>query len=111
MDELKNQNQVEALMGPDSGSVVIAESLTDEPIRLFKLNTEAHPKLAAPFHIRALPTTLLIHNGEIMDVVVGSMNHARIAKKAQWLMSKARGEGFFDRLLGRKKEESPASEG
>jgi thioredoxin len=124
MKELKNQKDVEDLMGPESGSVVIdfwapwcgpckamaphfeavAETLSGENIRFFKLNTESHPQLAAPFHIRALPTTLLIHNGEIMDVVVGAMNKARIEKKAQWLLSRARGEGFFDRLLGRKKE-------
>lgn len=81
----------------------VAEHYADDPIEFFKLDTEAHPKLAASFGVRSLPTVVLAHQGEILDVVIGAQNGQALSKKADWVLSKARGEGFFDRLLGRKK--------
>ena len=45
-------------------------------------------------------------DGEIVDVVVGAMPHDRLSAKVEWLLSKARGEGFFARIFGRKKAPS-----
>jgi thioredoxin 2 len=80
-----------------------AEHLADDPIEFYKLDTEAHPDLAASFGVRSLPTIVMVNQGEIVDVIIGAQNGQQLLKKAEWLMSKARGEGFFDRLFGRKK--------
>lgn len=82
----------------------VAEHLADEPIEFYKLDTEAHPDLAASFGVRSLPTIVMVNKGEILDVLIGTKSGQELSKKAEWLMSKARGEGFFDRLLGRKKK-------
>ena len=88
-------------MGPHFDAV--AEAFKDEPIEFYKLNTEKHPDLAASFHVRSLPTLVLIHDGKIIDALIGSKDGQTLAKKADWLLSKARGDGFFDRLFGKKK--------
>ncbi len=82
----------------------VAEHLADEPIEFFKLDTETHPDLAASFGVRSLPTVVMVDKGQIVDVLIGAKSGQQLADKAEWLMSKARGEGFFDRLLGRKKK-------
>ncbi len=74
-----------------------------EGITFYKLNTEAHPELARAFKVRALPTILFIHNGEILDAHIGMIQYQGLCKKVERLLSKARGEGFWDRLMGRKK--------
>ena len=80
----------------------VAQTYEGQPVRFFKVNTEAHPELAAPFHVRALPTTAFVMNGEIVDVAVGALDAARLTRKVEWLMSKARGESWWTRLTGRK---------
>jgi thiol-disulfide isomerase/thioredoxin len=119
-EELKTQKQVEDLMQPGGGTAIIdfwspscgpcmamapeydlvSEEMSEEPIRFLKLNTAQFPKLAAPFRIRAVPTILFVHDGEILDVRVGAMNGPALVKKAKWLLSKARGEGLISRLFG-----------
>jgi hypothetical protein len=42
---------------------------------------------------------LFVHNGEILDVRVGALPGAALAKKAQWLLKKSRGESFLSRLF------------
>lgn len=126
-EELKSIGEVEQLMSAEGGAAIIdfwsptcgpclamapdldalAEALQGEPIRIVKINTASHPQLAQPFHIRAVPTLLFVNNGEIVDVRVGALRGPDLMKKAQWLLSKARGEGFFTRLFGGKK---PAKE-
>lgn len=131
-EELKTVREVEKLMGPEGGAAIIdfwsptcgpclamapdfdavSEAMKDEPIRLVKINTAAQAQLARPFNVRSVPTLLFINNGEILDVRVGSLPGADLAKKAEWLLSKARGEGFFSRLFGGKKsntESTPAN--
>lgn len=121
--DLTTEQAVDAMMQPEAGSAVIdfwapwcgpcramaphfeavARDYEGEPIRFFKINTEAHPNLGAAFHVRALPTLMFIHNGEIVDVRVGATHAQAIADGVDTLLSKARGEGFFHRLLGKHK--------
>ncbi|MCA9553944.1 MAG: thioredoxin family protein [Myxococcales bacterium] len=69
-------------------------------------NRVAHPELAEPFHVRALPTTAFVMDGQIMDVAVGAMDGARLTKKVEWLLSKSRGESWWTRLTGKKAAEA-----
>lgn len=120
--ELTSIPAVEAAMKPDAGLVVIdfwapwcapcramapqfqaaAEHYASEPVSFFKLDTEAHPHLAEPFHVRSLPTTVFALNGEIVDVVVGAMDAGRISKKVDGWLAKARGESLWTRLFNKK---------
>ncbi len=120
--DLTSQEEVEAFMGPEGGPVLIdfwgptcgpckcmaphfeaaARAYEDEPIQFFKVNTKEQPRISAAFNIRSIPTVLLIHNGEILDAYVGKMQADKLAKGAEWLMSKARGEGFLSRLFSRR---------
>jgi thioredoxin len=85
-------------MGPHFEAV--AKEFASEPVRFAKVDTEAHPELGAAFNVQAIPTLLFIHNGEVLDVNVGALDAVRLRKKVDWLLSKARGEGFFTRLVG-----------
>ncbi len=78
----------------------LSDELAEEPIRFVRINTAAQAELAQPFHIHSVPTLLFVHDGEILDVRVGALPGPALAKKAQWLLRKARGEGFFSRLFG-----------
>ena len=80
----------------------VARELADEPIRFVRINTAAQAQLARPFNIHAVPTLLFVHNGEILDVRVGALAGPALAKKAQWLLRKSRGEGLLSGLFGRK---------
>lgn len=86
------------MMGPAFDAV--AEEYTDQELDFFKLNTEDHGNLASRFNIRSIPTLILVDNGEILDVIVGAQSHRQIQKRAKWLLSKSRGEGFLSRLFG-----------
>jgi thiol-disulfide isomerase/thioredoxin len=119
-EELKTRDELEALMSDGGGAAIldfwsptcgpckamapafdaIAEKLADEPIRFVRINTAAHPQLAQPFRIHAVPTLLFVNDGEILDVRVGALSGPALAKKAEWLLRKSRGEGFFSRLFG-----------
>jgi len=121
--ELTTEKAVDALMQPDGGSAVIdfwapwcgpcramaphfeavATEYADEPVQFFKVNTEAHPSLGAAFQVRALPTLLFVHNGEIVDSRIGATNAQVIADGVDVMLSKVRGEGFFHRLMGKHK--------
>ena len=82
----------------------VAEEYADQPIEFYKINTEEHPELSQPFNVRSLPTVVIASDGQILDALIGAQDARTLAKKTEWALSKARGEGFFDRLLGRKKE-------
>ncbi|MEC9396250.1 MAG: thioredoxin [Myxococcota bacterium] len=82
----------------------VAKEYADEPVQFYKLDTENYPELAAAFHVRSLPTVMVVHDGQILDVIIGAKDSHALAKKADWVLSKARGEGFFERLFGRKKK-------
>jgi thioredoxin len=80
----------------------VAAELAEEQIRFVRINTAAQAELARPFNIQAVPTLLFVHNGEILDVRVGALTGSALAKKAQWLLKKSRGEGLFSRFFGAK---------
>ena len=119
-EELTSMRQLEELMQEGGGTAMIdfwapwcgpckmmapkyeqvAEEYADEEIAFYKINTQQNPKLSEPFHIQSIPTLVLVHDGEILDTLIGAQGSAQLAKRADWLLSKARGEGFFQRLFG-----------
>jgi thioredoxin 1 len=126
--DLVHPDAADALMSPDGGAAIldfwapwcapcramaphfeaVAARHAGGPVKFLKVNTEAHPELGEAFHVRSLPTLLLVHNGEILDVAVGAMDAARLEKKVAWLASRARGDSLWDRLLGRPRKDPAA---
>jgi len=119
-EELKTLSELDNLMSEDGGAAIldfwsptcgpckamapsfeaVANELAEEPIRFIRINTASQAQLAQPFNIHAVPTLLFVNNGEILDIRVGALSGPALAKKAQWLLRKARGEGFFSKLFG-----------
>ncbi|MBT8452739.1 MAG: thioredoxin family protein [Deltaproteobacteria bacterium] len=119
-EDFTTLSELDTLMSEDGGAAIIdfwspscgpckamapafealSNELSEEPIRFIRINTAAQPKLAQPFHIHSVPTLLFVHNGEILDVRVGALPGPALAKKAQWLLRKSRGEGFLSRIFG-----------
>ena len=120
-DELTTQEQVEAIMQPGGGTVVIdfwsptcgpcmamaqdfnevAQQFARDEVRFCKLNTMEHPELAVPFNIRSVPTILFVHDGKILDGVIGRMTARDLGEKSEWLLGKSRRKpGLLGRLLG-----------
>ncbi|MGB8221871.1 MAG: thioredoxin family protein [Polyangiales bacterium] len=122
-EELKTLEELEDLMSENGGPAVldfwsptcgpckvmapafeaVADELADQPIRFVRINTATQAQLAQPFNIHAVPTLLFVNDGEILDVRVGALSGPALAKKAQWLLRKSRGEGFLSGLFGGKK--------
>jgi thioredoxin 1 len=121
-EELKTMGELEDLMSEEGGAAIldfwsptcgpckamapafeaVANELADAPIRFVRINTAAQAPLAQPFNIHSVPTLLFVNDGEILDVRVGALSGPALAKKAQWLLRKARGEGLLSSLLGRR---------
>lgn len=119
-EDLTEQAQIEALMDEDGGAAIIDfwsptcgpcmamapdfEAVADEfkggPVRFCKVNTADAPLLAGAFKIRSVPTLLFIHQGDVVDAIVGRVDRGRLQKRAQWLAKKAEGKGLFARLFG-----------
>jgi thioredoxin 1 len=78
----------------------VAEQFADEPVDFYKVNTENHPELSEAFHVRSIPTLVLVHDGEILDTLIGAQSESGLVKRTEWLLSKARGEGFLKRIFG-----------
>lgn len=118
--EITDEDELVEFVGPETGPAIIdmwapwcgpckamaphfeavAEHYRDDPIGFYKINTEAHPDLSRMFNVRSLPTLILVMDGKVEDIIIGASNGDKIAKRAEWLLSKARGDGFFTRLLG-----------
>lgn len=122
IEDFKTLRELDELMQQDGGAAIldfwspscgpckamapafeaVASQLADEPIRFIRINTEAQAQLAQPFRIHAVPTLLFVNDGEILDVRVGALPGSALAKKAEWLLRKSRGEGLLSGLFGRK---------
>jgi thioredoxin len=87
----------------------VAAHYRDEPVQFYKINTESQPALAATFHIQSIPTMVFVNRGEILDVNVGALDATRLADKVEWLLSKARGEGFWTRFFGMRRASRKAT--
>ena len=90
----------------------VAAEYRDSPVSFYKVNTEAHPELGKALQVRSLPTLLFVHQGRILDAVVGVTDRRALAKKVDWLLSKSapRGEGLLSRLFGRGRREEPSTD-
>jgi thioredoxin 1 len=122
-DDLVDQDDVETIMSPEGGAVVIdfwspscgpcmamandfaqvAAQFDPGEVRFCKVNTAAHGWLAAPFKIMSVPTILFILDGEVKDAVVGRMDAKRLGSRAEWLLDKKRRKhkgGLLGRLFG-----------
>lgn len=53
-------------------------------VRLAKLDTEAHPQVAAPYAIRSIPTLVLFQNGKEAARISGALSAADIVR---WVRS------------------------
>lgn len=56
-------------------------------VRLAKLDTEAHPQVAAPYHIRSIPTMVLFKNGQEAARISGALSAADIVRWVQTSLS------------------------
>jgi thioredoxin 1 len=65
----------------------IAEAHPDT-LRVGKLDTDAHPDLAARFDIRGLPTLLLFDKGQVVGQIVGAVPRARIESLVKAALSR-----------------------
>ncbi len=120
-DELRTPDEVEAIMQPGGGTVVIdfwsptcgpclamaqdfsdvAEQFEPGEVRFCKINTGEYPELAAPFDIRSVPTILFVHDGKILDGAVGKLSAQALGEKSEWLLGKAkRKPGLLRKLFG-----------
>ena len=52
-------------------------------VRLAKLDTEAHPQVAAPHHIRSIPTMVLFKGGKEAARISGALSAADIVRWVQ----------------------------
>ncbi len=122
--DLTTPEAVEELMSPEGGAGVIdfwapwcgpcrtmaphfeavAGDYRDAEVTFYKINTEAAPALGRAFNVRSIPTLMFVLDGVIVDVVVGVLDRGRLAKKVDWLLSKARGEGLLSRLFGKSRK-------
>ena len=100
---------LDEVMGPDGGASLIdfwapwcgpcrmmephyeaiSEQYSDYPVSFYKLNTEDHPELSRRFRVRSIPTIVLVHQGQILDSLIGAQDTRRLAKKVDWLLKKA----------------------
>ena len=62
---------------------VQAAAQLEPQVRLAKLDTEAHPQVAAPYNIRSIPTMVLFKNGKEAARVSGAMGAADIVRWVQ----------------------------
>ncbi len=120
-DALESEDDIEDIMRVGGGTVVldfwsetcgpclamaadfehVAAQFDRGEVRFCKVNTETHGNLAAPFNVRSIPTLLFIHDGKILDAVVGKMSAKTLGEKAEWLVSKSqRKPGLLGRLFG-----------
>jgi thioredoxin-like negative regulator of GroEL len=54
-------------------------------VRLAKLDTEAHPQVAAPYNIRSIPTMVLFQGGREVARISGALGAADIERWVRWV--------------------------
>ncbi|MCH9683022.1 MAG: thioredoxin family protein [Deltaproteobacteria bacterium] len=120
-EDLTTPDQVEAIMQPGGGAAVLdfwsptcgpcmamAQDFADvagqfdaDELRFCKINTAEASELAMAFKIRSVPTILFVHDGKILDGVVGKMTAKDLGEKSEWLLAKSkRKPGLFGKLFG-----------
>jgi thioredoxin 1 len=122
-DELVDQTEIEAIMSPEGGAVVIdfwsptcgpcmamakdfavvAGQFERDEVRFCKVNTLEHGWLAIPFGIKSVPTILFVLDGEVKDAIIGAMDARRLGTRTEWLLSKKTRKqkgGLLGRLFG-----------
>jgi thioredoxin-like negative regulator of GroEL len=120
-ENLETQEEIENIMRDGGGTVVldfwsetcgpcmamakdfedVAGQFDPDEVRFCKVNTGTHGHLAAPFNVRSIPTILFIHNGKILDAVVGKMSAKALGEKSEWLLGKAsRKPGLLSKIFG-----------
>jgi thioredoxin 1 len=120
-EALETEDEIEDIMREGGGTVVldfwsetcgpcmamaddfahVAAQFDRDEVRFCKVNTGTHGHLAAPFNVRSVPTILFIHDGKIVDAVIGKMTAKALGEKAEWLLAKAqRKPGLLRRLFG-----------
>ncbi len=67
----------------------VSEAYADHPVGFYKLNTEDHPELSRRFRVRSIPTIILVHQGQIVDSMIGAQDQRRLTKKVNWLLKRA----------------------
>ncbi len=120
-EDLTTPDEVEAIMQPGGGTAVldfwsptcgpcmamaqdfaeVAEQFDPAEVRFCKINTAVAGELAGAFNIRSVPTILFVHDGKILDGVVGKMSAQDLGEKSEWLVSKSkRKPGLLGKLFG-----------
>lgn len=64
----------------------IIEQLASElagSVRVAKLNTDENPMTASRFHVRSIPTLLVLKNGKEIDRLVGAHPKQEILRRVQ----------------------------
>ncbi len=119
-EELRTEDEIEAIMAEGGGAVVldfwsetcgpcvamaddfahVAGQFDNNEVRFCKVNVTEYGNLAAPFKIRSVPTILFVHDGQIVDAVVGKMSAEQLGIKAEWLLKKSTRKGLLSRIFG-----------
>ncbi len=79
----------------------VALGYADAGVRFCRIRVDRTPELADAFQIRSVPTLIFVHNGEIVDALVGRTDVRSVSKRVEHLLSRARGEGWWRRIMGR----------
>jgi thioredoxin 1 len=121
--ELTTREDVEALMRPHAGAVVldfwsgssapcramaaqfeaVAHDYAGLGVAFCRVETDAHPELAQPFQIRSLPTLVFVSDGVILEAAVGRIEAQRLARRVDWLITNTNQPGLLSRLFGRRR--------
>ncbi len=118
--DLTTQEQVEDIMREGGGTAVIdfwsqtcgpclamaddfahvAGQFDPQEVRFCKVDVTEYGNLAAPFSVRSVPTIIFVHDGKILDAVVGRMSADQLGNKAEWLLGKSQRKGLLSRIFG-----------
>ncbi|MEM6293210.1 MAG: thioredoxin domain-containing protein [Myxococcota bacterium] len=119
-EDLRTEDEIESIMAEGGGAVVldfwsetcgpcmamaddfahVAGQFDSNEVRFCKVNVTEYGNLAAPFKIRSVPTILFVHDGKIVDAVVGKMSAEQLGSKAEWLLKKSNRKGLLSRIFG-----------